>query len=292
MPNKCKLSGPEYQNEDYWIHWEKFVVRGGSLASSSASIRVEQVSLASGSVALKPGTSVLPPGAHYLLKDLSFQAFRGDRLVLVGPSGSGKTSLLRLLNRLSEPTQGTIYLDDRDIRQIPINQLRREVVLVLQESRLLGMAVQQALVYPLQLRNLPSTTIQQRLGEWLERLHIPSDWLDRTEVQLSIGQRQLVSIARALMIQPQVLLLDEPTSALDAGRSAHLLTVLAELVQSQQMTLIMANHQLDQAQQFSTRTLYLERGRLLYDLEAAATDWEMLQESLVQAETRAAAEWE
>ena len=155
-------------------------------------------------------------GSRYLLKDISFQAWTGDRIAIVGQTGAGKTSLLRLLNRLNEPTTGSIYLENQEYRQIPVIQLRQQITLVPQESKLLGMTVREALAYPLILRRLPSAEIQQRLGYWLEQLRIPSDWLGRTEVQLSAGQRQWCAIARALVIQPKILLLDEPTSTLDA----------------------------------------------------------------------------
>jgi D-methionine transport system ATP-binding protein len=230
-------------------------------------------------------------GSHYLLQNISFEMFLGDRIALVGPSGAGKTSLLRLLNRLSEPTQGTIYFDQQEIRQIPVIQLRRQVVLVPQESKLLGMTVEAALTYPLTLQDLPRATITQRLQYWLDQLHIPAEWLERTELQLSVGQRQLVAIARALMLQPKILLLDEPTSALDTGRATHLLKVLTELAESGQTTLLMVNHQLDLAQQFCTRMLYLQQGQLLKDLPSQAVDWADLRHTLIQVEAAAAQEW-
>jgi len=230
-------------------------------------------------------------GSHYLLQNISFEMFSGDRIALVGPSGAGKTSLLRLLNRLSEPTQGTIYFDHQEIQQIPVIQLRRQVVLVPQESKLLGMTVEAALTYPLTLQGLPRATITQRLQYWLDQLHIPTEWLERTELQLSVGQRQLVAIARALMLQPKILLLDEPTSALDTGRATHLLKVLTELAESGQTTLLMVNHQLDLAQQFCTRMLYLQQGQLLKDLPSQAVDWADLRHTLIQVETAAAQEW-
>jgi D-methionine transport system ATP-binding protein len=263
--------------------------------SQSAQIRLEQVSFASKGIASLSKTAKpheLPPGAHYLLKDISFEVFPGERVAIVGPSGSGKTSLLRLLNRLNEPLQGKIYLDGIDIQQMPVMQLRRQVTLVLQESKLLDMTVRDALTYPLQLRNVPSSAIAQQVSEWLERLHIPSDWLDRTEVQLSVGQRQLVAIARALIAQPKVLLLDEPTSALDAGRGAHVIRVLAELAQTHQTTVFMVNHQLDLAKQFCDRILHLQKGKLLQDLAATQVNWGELQADFIAAEMKEAQEWE
>ena len=245
----------------------------------TAQLRLEQVSLSA------------QIGSHYLLKDISFEAFRGDRIAIVGPSGAGKTSLLRLLNRLNEPTAGSIYLENQEYRLLPVIELRQQVTLVLQESKLLGMTVREALAYPLVLQGLPRSQIQQRLSQSLEQLHIPEEWLGRTEVQLSVGQRQLVAIARALVIQPKILLLDEPTSALDAGRASHLLQVLTELATSGQTTILMVNHQLELAQLFCTRVLHLQHGHLIQDAPLSAFDWAKLRETLTQAEAREAEEW-
>ncbi|MBD3880973.1 ATP-binding cassette domain-containing protein [Phormidium tenue FACHB-886] len=234
----------------------------------------------------------LQAAAYWLLQEISFAGEAGDRLALVGASGAGKTSLLRLLNRLNETTQGQILLEGQEIHQVPVLQLRQQVVLVGQESKLLGMTVQEALVYPLKLRNLPEFTIQTRQQFWMERLHLPQDWLNRTEVQLSVGQRQWVAIARALMTQPKILLMDEPTSALDAGRSHHLVSILAELTESQQTMILMANHQLDIAQEFCTRLLHLHQGRLVQDVAGEHVDWAKLKQTLIEAEVREAAEWD
>ncbi|MFB2967853.1 ATP-binding cassette domain-containing protein [Aerosakkonema sp. BLCC-F183] len=232
-----------------------------------------------------------PLGLQFLLKNISFDVFTGDRIAIVGPSGAGKTSLLRLLNRLSTPSEGSIYFEDRDIQKIPVIQLRQQVTLVLQEPKLLGMTVREAISYPLLLRSLPQQEIQARLNYWTERLHIPEDWLERTEMQLSVGQRQLVAIARALAIQPKILLLDEPTSALDAGRSAHLLRVSIQLAEENKMTILMVNHQLDLAQQFCTKVLHFQQGELIEELEADRVDWSNLRETFVRLEQQAAEEW-
>jgi D-methionine transport system ATP-binding protein len=256
-------------------------------------LRLDRVSLVpklfSSRNSKKNGTLVAETA--YLLQDISFEAFRGDRVSIVGPSGAGKTTLLRLLNRLSEPTRGVIYLDGRALSQIPVTQLRQQIVLVLQESKLLGMTVQQALEYPLTLQQLGKKAIQQRIGEWVERLHIPSEWLDRTELQLSVGQRQLVAIARALVMQPEILLLDEPTSALDAGRAELLLRILQDLSLNHGRTVLMINHQLELAEQFCDRILQLKQGRLLQDLPKEQVDWQEVRQQLVSAEATQAGEW-
>ncbi|NES22233.1 MAG: ATP-binding cassette domain-containing protein [Symploca sp. SIO3E6] len=226
-----------------------------------------------------------------ILTDISFEVFPGDRICLIGPSGAGKSSLLRLLNRLREPNQGEIYLENRDIRRIPILELRRQVMLVAQEPKLLGMTVKEALAYPLLLQHLPQSTINERIETYREQLLIPAEWLERTELQLSLGQRQLVAIARALVAQPKILLLDEPTSALDAGIASRLLSSLTELALQDKMTIVMVNHQLDIAQLFCTRVLYLQNSQLLQDTPANQIDWQQLREQLVQAEAQAAQEW-
>ncbi|MBD2436390.1 ATP-binding cassette domain-containing protein [Nostoc sp. FACHB-110] len=248
-----------------------------------AQLRLEQVNLFS---KLKSNHQGYP-----ILQNISFQVFPGERIAIVGVTGAGKTSLLRLINRLTEPSSGKIYLETQEYQQIPAVQLRQMVTLVLQESKLLGMTVQQALEYPLVLRGMPKQTIQQRVSDCLEQLHIPNDWLAKNELQLSSGQRQLVAIARALIIQPKILLLDEPTSALDAGKASHVMQIFIQLAQTQQTTILMVNHQLDLAQMFCTRLLHLHQGQLLADKPTSEVDLATLQASLTQAETQAAEEW-
>ena len=230
-------------------------------------------------------------GQQQILKDISFEVKASDRLAIVGPTGSGKTSLLRLLNRLSEPTSGSIYLEGKDYRTLQAIELRRQVILVLQEPKLLGMTGRAAIAYPLQLRGLKPTEISQRLSTWTEQLRIPQQWLDRSSVQLSGGQRQAISLCRALVVQPKILLLDEPTSALDAGRASHTIGVLSELASSGQMTILMANHQLDLAREFSTRVLHLQGGELMQYLPREQMDWERLRETFAAAEEQAVEEW-
>ncbi|MDF5718715.1 MAG: ATP-binding cassette domain-containing protein [Rhizonema sp. NSF051] len=245
-----------------------------------AQLRLEQVNLFT---KLKTQAKENLQG-YPILQDISFEVNRGDRIVIVGPSGAGKTQLLRLLNRLSEPSTGKIYLENQEYSRIPVLQVRASVTLVPQESKLLGMTVQEALAYPLVLRGLPQQTIQQRVTHWIEQLQIPNDWLGRTEVQLSTGQRQLVAIGRAIVIQPKILLLDEPTSALDPSTTSHILQILTQLTQNQDMTILMVNQQLELAQKFCTRLLQLKQGQLLLDQRASFINWISLQENLMQAQ--------
>ncbi len=241
-----------------------------------AQLRLEQVNLFSRLANQAKGNS----SGYSILQNISFEVFAGDRLIITGRSGAGKSSLLRLLNRLCEPSSGKIYLENQEYRQIPVLQLRQQITLVPQDSKLLGMTVRDTLAYPLLLRNLPKPAIEQRLSYWQEKLHIPDDWLGRTEVQLSVGQRQLVTVARGLVIQPKILLLDEPTSALDANLAENLIAVLNQLTQAHQTTVLMVNHQLDLAESFCTRVLHLEQGNLLSNQLANDVNWTNLRETL------------
>ena len=231
-----------------------------------------------------------PVSSHYLLKDISFAVEKGARVAVVGASGAGKTSLLRLLNRLSSPTSGYIYLENQEYGKIPITQLRKEVTLVLQESKLLGMSVAEAIAYPLKLRGLKQAEIQQRSEYWIQQLNIPESWLSRSELQLSMGQKQLVAIARGCVIQPKILLLDEPTSALDIGNANRVIQVLATLAESE-VTVIMVNHQIDLAQKFCTKLLHLEQGELIEDSPNSKVDWVKLRDYIIQAQAQETEEW-
>ncbi|MEL6605215.1 MAG: ATP-binding cassette domain-containing protein [Cyanobacteria bacterium J06614_10] len=230
-------------------------------------------------------------GVVEILKDLTFSIEPGEFVALVGSSGSGKTSLLRLMNRLSEYSSGQILVEGRAMRQLPVVNLRRKVTLVNQESRLLGMTVQETLGYPLRLRNRSTADIDKQVAHWAERLKIPKDWMSRTTVHLSLGQRQRVAIARALIGEPDILLLDEPTSAQDVGYSEFLLSRLADLATKQKLTVVMANHQIELLSHHVTRLLHLEDGRLVNDAPAEAVNWAQLREQLVLAESEAQEAW-
>ncbi len=219
-----------------------------------------------------------------ILQDISFEIYEGDRIAIMGPSGAGKSYLLRILNRLCEPTNGKIFLENKEYRQIAIKELRQSVILVAQEPKLLGMSVREALAYPLVLRKLTKPQIQERLSYWMEQLHIPDDWLGRTEAQLSTGQRQLVNLARGLVIQPKILLLDEPTSSFDVVKAVRIAEVLNQLYEKHQTTIVMVNHQLEITRMFCTRLLYLQQGRLISNEPASKINWNHLQETLQQAE--------
>ncbi|MEL6381224.1 MAG: ATP-binding cassette domain-containing protein [Cyanobacteria bacterium J06626_18] len=230
-------------------------------------------------------------GHSLILDSISLAIAPGEFVALLGPSGAGKTSLLKLLNRLKSPDSGAIQFQGSPIEALSAIELRRQVVLVGQDCRLLGMSVRETLQYPLQLQAVTEATRRDRVLSWLEQLHLPKEWLDRTELELSGGQQQQVGIARALIMEPTILLLDEPTSAQDIGAATRMLSVIQTQVKERGLTVIMSNHQLELAEQFCDRVLYLDRGRLIKDQPASEVDWQALRQSILEADAREQEEW-
>lgn len=227
-----------------------------------------------------------------ILKAISLQVKPGEFIALVGPSGAGKSSLLKLTNRLKNPSSGAIYFHEQRFESIPVIELRRRIMLVGQDSRLLGMTVREALHYPLTLQAMPEAQQNERMHHYIAQLGLPKDWLDRTELDLSGGQQQQVAVARALMTEPDVLLLDEPTASQDVGTATRLLSVVRQQVQQRQLTVMMSNHQLDIAADFCDRLLYLEQGCLVKDIPASAVDWSEIRQLLIEADAHNREAWD
>ena len=185
---------------------------------------------------------------------------RGELLGIVGPSGSGKSSFLRLLNRLDEPTSGTVFLEGQDYRQLPPRELRRRVGMVTQRPFLFPGNVASNLRFgPLQRgETLPDSEV----SELLERVGLPG-FAARDVVNLSGGEQQRVSLARALANRPEVLLLDEPTSALDEEAKSGIEELICNLVRRNLATCVLVTHDRDQARRMCDRVAIMETGRLI-----------------------------
>lgn len=195
-----------------------------------------------------------------IVDDVSFDVRRGELLGIVGPSGSGKSSLLRLLNRLDEPTSGTVYFEGQDYRELPPRALRRSVGMVTQRPFLFPGNVAANLRFgPKQRSEILS---DQDVARLLERVGLRS-FGDREVSNLSGGEQQRISLARALANRPEVLLLDEPTSALDEAAKAGVEELIRGLVSDTALTCVQVTHDRDQARRICDRVLVLNGGRLI-----------------------------
>lgn len=192
------------------------------------------------------------------MDDVSVQVRAGEVLAVVGPSGSGKSSFLRLLNRLDEPTSGTVFYEDIDYRQIPPRELRRKIGMVTQRPFLFpGSVFQNVSFGPLQRGEEFS---EARAEELLTRVGL-GGYGSRDAANLSGGEAQRVSLARALANSPTVLLLDEPTSALDEQAKAEVESLIQDIIRETHLTCIMVTHDTAQAARIASRVMMLEKGR-------------------------------
>ena len=195
-----------------------------------------------------------------LVDQISIEIERGALIAIVGPSGSGKSSFLRLLNRLDEPTGGTVLLEGEDYRSLAPPDLRRRVGMVMQFPYLFPGKVVDNLQYGPQQRgkSLPGEEIEQLL----EQVGL-AGYADRQVANLSGGEAQRVSLARALANSPQILLLDEPTSSLDEENEREVEALIDSIQRSQGLTCLMVTHDTGQARRLASQAMVLESGRML-----------------------------
>ena len=193
-----------------------------------------------------------------IVNDVSFDVNTGELLAIVGPSGAGKTSLLRLLNRLDEPTSGTVLLQGNDYREIPTRELRRRVGMVMQRPFVFrGTVVENLRFGPQQQdRKLDDEQIENLL-----RAVGLSGYASEDVGHLSGGEAQRVCFARALANEPAVLLLDEPTSSLDEAAKLEVEAVIGK-ISAQGVTSVLVTHDLHQARRLATRVARLDAGKL------------------------------
>ncbi|HXY14553.1 MAG TPA: ATP-binding cassette domain-containing protein [Terriglobales bacterium] len=195
-----------------------------------------------------------------LVEQANFGVRSGEVLAIVGPSGSGKTSLLRLLNRLDEPSSGTVYLAGVDYRQIPPRELRRKIGMVTQRPYLFPGTVEQNLQFgPLQ---RGETLSSQSVETLLSQVGLEG-YAARNVANLSGGEAQRVSVARTLANSPLVLLLDEPTSALDEASKIEVETLLQGIVRDQGLTCVLVTHDIAQASRLAGPALLIREGRIV-----------------------------
>lgn len=193
-----------------------------------------------------------------LVADVSIEVEEGDVFVVFGPSGSGKSTLLRLLNRLDEPSSGTVFLDGTDYRTLPPRTVRKRVGLVPQQPALREGTVAENVTWGPRLRGAPVD--RDRMAELLDRLGL-AGFRDREADDLSGGEAQRVAIARTLFNDPDIVLLDEPASSLDAEAAGRVETLLSDVMDAYSLTAVLVTHDADRARRLGTRGLRLEEGR-------------------------------
>ncbi len=194
-----------------------------------------------------------------LVDDITIGIQKGEVLAVVGPSGSGKSSFIRLLNRLDEPTMGTVYLEGTDYRQIAPRELRRRAGMVTQTPYLFPGTIADNLRFGPQQqgKDLPEDTITFLL----DQVGL-ADRANSDIVNLSGGEAQRVSLARALANSPTVLLMDEPTSALDEETKEDVEALILKVVRQNALTCVIVSHDLAQAARIANRVMVVKAGRL------------------------------
>ena len=199
-----------------------------------------------------------------VLRDVNLQIDNGEFMVLVGPSGSGKTTMIKMINRLLEPTDGNIYMDGKRIKDYDERELRLSTGYVLQAIALFpNLTVSENIALIPEMKGWTKDEIAQKTEELLAKVGLP-DKADAYPQSLSGGQQQRIAIARGLAMEPDVLLFDEPTSALDPEMVGEVLAVMQELAQSG-MTMVIVTHEMGFAREVADRVIFMADGVVVED---------------------------
>jgi UDP-glucose/iron transport system ATP-binding protein len=191
-----------------------------------------------------------------ILKGIDADMPKNDITAIVGPSGAGKSTLLRTINRLLEPTAGEVFLDGEPTSAMDPLELRRRVGMVFQLPALFGATVEEATLYGASLARRSTDA-----GRLLEMTGLGASFKDKAPQSLSVGEQQRVSIARALALEPEALLMDEPTSALDEAARRKIESLIRELNASLGLTIVLVSHDLDQVERVADRVVLVAAGR-------------------------------
>lgn len=197
-----------------------------------------------------------------IINHIDLTVHTGEMLALLGHSGAGKSSLLRLINRLDEPSSGTVYFKGQDYRQIPPQSLRQQIGMMMQAPHLFPGTVASNLCFGPKHRG--ETLSAESIDGLLEQVGLRG-FAARDVAMLSGGEAQRVSLARTLANKPQILLLDEPTSALDPRTAQDIEMLLARIMQENQLTVLMITHNPEQALRIAQRALVLQAGQVIFD---------------------------
>lgn len=196
-----------------------------------------------------------------ILKDINFHLKKGEIVGLVGPNGSGKSSLLKILSFLTKPTSGQLAFQGKSITgNVPL-AIRRRLALVFQEPLLLNTTVFENAASGLKIRGVPWRDIKHKTDKWLDLFGIPH-LINQKARSLSGGEAQRVSLARAFVLEPDVLFLDEPFSALDTPTKNVLLDDMEKILGSTKTTVVLVSHDFRDILRLTQRAVVLVKGRV------------------------------
>ncbi|MEN8076834.1 amino acid ABC transporter ATP-binding protein [Clostridioides difficile] len=204
-------------------------------------------------------------GKNDVLKGIDEHIEKGEVVVVIGPSGSGKSTFLRCLNLLEEPTSGKIVFEGNDItdKKVDINKIREKMGMVFQQFNLFPhkTVLQNLTIAPIKVKNMSKEQAEKKAMELLERVGLTNK-ATAYPSSLSGGQKQRIAIARALAMEPDVMLFDEPTSALDPEMVGEVLTVMKDLAK-EGMTMVVVTHEMGFAREVGDRILFMDDGNIV-----------------------------
>ena len=203
-------------------------------------------------------------GTQVVLDGITTEIDQGEVVAIIGPSGCGKSTFLRSLNLLEEPTSGTILFEGTDItdKSVDINKMRQKIGMVFQQFNLFpNYTIQNNITLaPVKLGLMTQQEAEKKAKELLERVGLPERANDYPS-QVSGGQKQRSAIARALAMNPDVMLFDEPTSALDPEMVGEVLELMRELARDG-MTMVVVTHEMGFAREVANRVLFIDEGKI------------------------------
>lgn len=204
-------------------------------------------------------------GQKKILKDITLEIAKGEVVVVIGPSGSGKSTFLRCLNLLEEPTSGTILFDGQEItnKKTDIYQMREQMGMVFQQFNLFPnlTVLENILLAPTKVKKISRAEAEEKALVLLDKVGL-IEKANEYPQSLSGGQQQRIAIARALAMEPKVMLFDEPTSALDPEMVGEVLSVMQNLAK-EGMTMVIVTHEMGFAREVGDRVLFMDDGRVI-----------------------------